>query len=158
MIIRPFSEIAITVMGIYFRLECFVFVSIFGNGQGALQLMAYNYGANRSDRVKLVLKNALVITSVIMAISTVLFRLFPSLLLGPFNATEEMLLMGIPVFRRIFLCFIFAGITIVLFNAFQALGKGFYSHLSPCFVSWRCCFRSHGSWLNGILTMSGSHL
>lgn len=127
MIIRPFSEIAITVMGIYFRLESFVFMSIFGIGQGALPLMAYNYGANRYDRVKLVLKNALIITTVIMAVSTVSFQLFPSLLLGAFNATEEMLLMGIPAFRRISLCFIFAGITIVLSNAFQALGQGSYS-------------------------------
>ncbi|NLC26752.1 MAG: MATE family efflux transporter [Fastidiosipila sp.] len=133
MIIRPFSEIAITVMGIYFRLESFVFMSIFGIGQGALPLMAYNYGAKRYDRVKLILKNALIVTTVVMAISTALFQLFPHLLLGAFNATEEMLQMGIPALRRISLCFIFAGITIVLSNAFQALGKGSFSLFTSLF-------------------------
>ncbi|NLC41059.1 MAG: MATE family efflux transporter [Clostridiaceae bacterium] len=133
MIIRPFSEIAITVLGIYFRLESFVFMSIFGIGQGALPLMAYNFGAKRYDRVKLVLKHALMVTTAIMALATVLFQLFPGLLLAAFNATEEMLQMGIPALRNISLGFVFAGITIVLSNAFQALGRGKHSLFTSLF-------------------------
>ncbi|NLA70832.1 MAG: MATE family efflux transporter [Clostridiaceae bacterium] len=127
MIIRPFSEMAITVMGVYLKLESFVFMPVFGIGQGMLPLIAYNFGAKRYDRVKLILKNGLMLTTGIMAVSTVLFQLFPNLFLGAFNATPEMFVMGIPAFRRISLCFVFAGVTIVLSNAFQALGRGSHS-------------------------------
>ena len=127
MIIRPFSEMAITVMGIYLRLESFAFMPVFGIGQGMLPLMAYNYGAKRPDRVKLVLRNGLMLTMGIMGVSTILFQLFPNLLLGAFNATQDMFRMGVPAFRRISPCFIFAGTTIALSNAFQALGRGSYS-------------------------------
>ncbi|HZK29462.1 MAG TPA: MATE family efflux transporter [Clostridia bacterium] len=124
MIIRPFSEIAITVMGIYLKLESFVFMPVFGIGQGMLPLMAYNFGAKRHDRVKIALKSGLMLTTGIMVVSTVVFQLFPNFLLGAFNATPEMFAMGIPAFRRISLCFVFAGVTIALSNAFQALGRG----------------------------------
>ncbi len=127
MIIKPFSEVAITVLGVYLKLESFVFMPVFGVGQGMLPLMAYNYGAERYDRVKLVLKNGLLLVLGIMSVSMVVFQLIPDLLLGVFNATEEMYIMGMPAFRSISTCFVFAGVTIVLSNAFQALGRGSYS-------------------------------
>mgnify|MGYP000844244999 CR=1 FL=1 len=126
-IIKPFSEVAITVFGVYMKLESFVFMPVFGIGQGMLPLMGYNYGAKRYDRVRSVLKNGLILVTAIMGIATVIFQFFPNLLLAPFQATEEMYRMGIPAFRTISLCFVFAGITIALTNAFNALGKGTHS-------------------------------
>lgn len=127
MIILPFSEIAITVLGVYLKLESFVFMPVFGIGQGMLPLMAYNFGAKRYDRVRQTLKSGLILMAGIMSFSMVLFQLIPRLLLAAFNATEEMYTMGIPAFRNISLCFIFAGIAIILSISFQALGKGTYS-------------------------------
>ena len=126
-IIKPFSEVAITVFGVYMKLESFVFMPVFGIGQGMLPLMGYNYGAKRYGRVRLVLKNGLILVSVIMGVSMVVFQFIPDLLLAPFQATDEMYRMGIPAFRTISLCFVFAGITIALTNAFNALGKGTHS-------------------------------
>ena len=127
MIILPFSEIAITVLGVYLKLESFVFMPVFGIGQGMLPLMAYNFGAKRYDRVRQTLKSGLILMAGIMSFSMVLFQLIPRLLLAAFNATEEMYTMGIPAFRNISLCFIFAGIAIILSISFPALGKGTYS-------------------------------
>ncbi len=127
MIILAFSEVAITVLGVYLKLESFVFMPVFGVGQGMLPLMAYNYGAKRYDRVRQALKSGLILTTAIMSLSLVLFQIFPRILLTAFNATEEMFAMGIPAFRNISLCFIFAGVAIVLSIAFQALGQGTYS-------------------------------
>jgi len=127
MIILPFSEIAITVLGVYLKLESFVFMPVLGIGQGMLPLMAYNFGAKRYDRVRQTLKSGLILMAAIMSFSTILFQLIPRLLLSAFNATEEMYAMGIPAFRNISLCFIFAGVAIILSISFQALGKGTYS-------------------------------
>ncbi len=127
MIIKPFSEIAITVLGVYLKLESFVFMPVFGVSQGMLPLMAYNYGAGRYERVKAVQKSAMLVTTVIMGVSMVFFQIFPRVLLGAFNATEEMYRMGIPAFRNISICFVFAGVTIMFSSAFQALGHGTYS-------------------------------
>ncbi|NLA96130.1 MAG: MATE family efflux transporter, partial [Clostridiaceae bacterium] len=127
MIILPFSEVAITVLGVYLKLESFVFMPVFGIGQGMLPLMAYNFGAKRFGRVRQILKSGLILMAGIMSFSTILFQLIPRLLLGAFNATEEMFAMGIPAFRNISLCFIFAGIAVILSISFQALGKGTYS-------------------------------
>ena len=127
MIILPFSEIAITVLGVYLKLESFVFMPVFGIGQGMLPLMAYNFGAKRYDRVRQTLKSGFILMAGIMSFSTILFQLIPRLLLSAFNATEEMYAMGIPAFRNISLCFIFAGVAIILSISFQALGRGTYS-------------------------------
>jgi putative MATE family efflux protein len=127
MIILPFSEIAITVLGVYLKLESFVFMPVFGIGQGMLPLMAYNYGAKRFDRVRQTLKSGMILMAGMMSFSTVVFQLIPRLLLGAFNATEEMYEMGIPAFRNISICFLFAGIAIILSISFQALGRGTYS-------------------------------
>ena len=127
MIIKPFSEVAITVLGVYIKLESFVFMPVFGVSQGMLPLMAYNYGAGHHDRVKAAQKNAMMVTTIIMGVATVLFQIFPKILLGAFNATEEMYRMGVPAFRHISICFIFAGVTIMYSSAFQALGHGSYS-------------------------------
>ncbi len=127
MIVLPFSEVAITVLGVYLKLESFVFMPVLGIGQGMLPLMAYNFGAKRYVRVRQTLKSGLILMAAIMSFSTVLFQLLPRLLLSAFNATEEMYVMGIPAFRNISLCFIFAGIAITLSISFQALGRGTYS-------------------------------
>ena len=86
MIILPFSEIAITVLGVYLKLESFVFMPVFGIGQGMLPLMAYNFGAKRYDRVRQTLKSGLILMAGIMSFSMVLFQLIPRLLLAAFNA------------------------------------------------------------------------
>jgi putative MATE family efflux protein len=126
-IIKPFSEMAITVMGVYMKLESFVFMPVFGMGQGMLPLMAYNYGADRYDRVRETLKKGLAVTLIIMATATVIFQCFPDALLSIFSATDALRAMGIPALRRISLCFVFAGVSIMLSNAFQALGRGEFS-------------------------------
>ena len=117
-------ESAITVLGVYFKLQSFVFMPIFGLNQGALPVMSYNYGAKNKARFLDTYKWSLVFALSIMFIGVVLFHSMPNLLMGLFNAQGALLETGIFALRSISLCFIFAAFGIMSTTAIQALRYG----------------------------------
>ncbi|UJF15437.1 MATE family efflux transporter [Jeotgalibaca sp. MA1X17-3] len=126
-ILIAFTPTATAVFGIYFRLQSFVFMPIFGMNNGMVPIIGYNYGARKADRIKEVLRLGVKYALSIMFIGTILFQLFPEQLLSMFNASPEMLKIGIPAMRIISTHFIMAGFTIVMSSSFQAFGLGKYS-------------------------------
>lgn len=122
-----FSKEATNVFGIYFKLQSFVFMPIFGLNNGMVPIVAYNYGAKRPPRVFEVVRIAAISAVSYMLLGLAVFQLFPETLLGMFNATEGMLKIGIPALRTISLSFLFAGISIISIATCQALGKSIYS-------------------------------
>lgn len=116
-----------TVFGVYFKLQSFVFMPVFGLNNGMVPIIAYNYGAGRRDRVIATLKSSICYGVGIMLCGLVIIQLFPDRLLRFFNATEELLEIGVPALRTICLSFLFAGFCIIVGSAFQALGNGVYS-------------------------------
>ena len=119
--------VAQTVFGLYFRLQSFVFMPVFGLNNGMVPIIAYNYGAKNRERVLETLKRAIIYAVSIMLIGLVIMQLFPVQLLNMFNASPELLEVGVPALRIICLSFIFAGFCIVVGSMFQALGNGVYS-------------------------------
>lgn len=126
-ILSGFSTAAYTVFGLYFKLQSFVFMPVFGLTQGLLPIMGFNYGAKNKKRLLSALYNGCAIALVIMTAGMLLFLLAPQPLLSIFNASEELLSIGIPALRIICSCFIFAALGIVSSTLFQAVGKGTYS-------------------------------
>ena len=116
-----------TVFGVYFKLQSFVFMPIFGLNNGMVPIIAYNYGAGHRERVIQTVKSSIKFAVCIMLAGLVAMQLFPAQLLGFFNATEELLFIGVPALRTICLSFCFAGYCIVVGSVFQALGNGVYS-------------------------------
>ena len=123
-ILAGFSEAAVSVLGVYYKLQSFVFMPVFGLNQGVMPIMGYNYGARNRRRVLDALKWGCIIAVCIMAVGCVLFMGFPQLLLGMFNPTAEMLEIGVPALRTISLCFLPAALGILASTLFQAIGMG----------------------------------
>lgn len=129
MILISFTETAVAVFGVYFKLQSFVFMPVFGLTHGVLPIIGYNFGARNKDRLLRAYKYGCLIAMGIMALGTIVFWAFPEWLLGIFNASDHMLSIGVPALRLISLCFIPAAIGIITSTLFQAVGKGFYSLL-----------------------------
>ena len=123
----PGKETAATVFGIYFKLNSFVFMPIFGLNNGVIPIIAYNFGAANRLRIEKAVKVSLVIACMFMLIGTALFLFIPGPLLSIFNADENMLSIGIPALRIICIPFLAAAVSIVLGSIFQALGRSVYS-------------------------------
>lgn len=123
------SKTAVAVLGIYFRLQSFIFMPVFGLNQGAMPIMGYNYGARNKARLMKTYKLSLLVAVIIMSCGFILFQLCPEMLLNLFGANEEMLEMGIPALRLISLCFIPAAFGIITGTLFQGTGHGVYSLL-----------------------------
>lgn len=119
--------VAQTVFGLYFKLQSFIFMPIFGLNNGMVPIIAYNYGARKQERVVRTIKISVFYAVGIMVVGLAVMELFPAQLLSLFNATEELLAIGVPALRTISLSFLFAGYCIVVGSAFQALGNGVYS-------------------------------
>lgn len=128
-ILSSFGTIAITIMGVYFRLQTMVFMPIFGLSTGTLPIVGYNFGAKNRDRVKNVIRFSTLLALGFMTFCLILFQLFPAQLLALFNPDKEMLEMGVIAFRRISLIFPPIAITIIISTVFQAFGKAHYSLL-----------------------------
>lgn len=128
-ILLMFSSTAATVFGVYFKLQSFVFMPVFGLTNGMIPIVAYNYGARRKKRIHDTLKLSICIAVSIMIIGVVVFQLVPKTLLGLFDASENMLAIGVPALRTISWSFVFAGYCIISSSIFQALGNGVYSLL-----------------------------
>lgn len=126
-ILMAFSSTAVAVFGVYFKLNSFIFMPVFGLNNGVVPIIAYNYGAKNKSRLTKTIKLAIIYAAAIMLIGLALFQIFPDTLLNFFDASEDMLKIGIPALRIISLSFAFAGICIALSSCFQALGHGFLS-------------------------------
>lgn len=127
MILTIFSTTATAVFGVYFKLQSFFFMPVFGLNNGLIPVLAYNYGARKKARIDEALKFAFVLAVCIMLAGTVIFHLFPQALLGMFNADAEMIRIGVPALRIISLCFPLAACGIIAGSIFQAFSKSIYS-------------------------------
>lgn len=127
MILMVFTPTATTVFGVYFKLQSFIFMPVFGLTNGMISIAAYNYGAKNRKRFLEVAKTAMVSVLIIMVIGSVLFLTCTEMLLNLFQASDVMLEIGIPALRIISFGFIGAGYSIVLSSVFQSLGNGIYS-------------------------------
>ncbi|MBR2953380.1 MAG: MATE family efflux transporter [Clostridia bacterium] len=126
-ILIGFTTTATAVFGSYFKLQSFVFMPIFGLNNGMVPIIAYNYGAKRYDRVKKTITLSIVTAVSIMFIGLLAFELIPHVLLSFFNASEDMLRIGVPALRIIGTHYIFAGFCIIAGSVCQAIGKPVYS-------------------------------
>lgn len=126
-ILIAFTSTATAVFGVYFKLQSFIFMPVFGLNNGMIPIIAYNYGANSRKRVVQTVKYSTVYAVLIMTVGTVIFQIFPADLLIMFKASETMLQLGVPALRIISSSFMIAGYCIVCGSVFQALGNGFYS-------------------------------
>lgn len=126
-ILAAFSAAAVNVFGVYFKLQSFVFMPVFGLTQGLMPIMGYNYGARNKQRVTGAIKTGVIIALIINVVGTIIFELFPGELISIFNATDELLKIGDPALRIIAIHFPIAAVGITLSTLFQATGKGVYS-------------------------------
>ncbi len=126
-ILTGFTSTAAAVFGVYFKLQSFVFMPIFGLNNGMVPIIGYNYGARRPERVNATIKLAMLYATGIMLVGFAVFQLVPGALLGFFDASADMLAIGRPALRIISLSFIFAGVCVICSSACQALGFGMYS-------------------------------
>ncbi len=122
-----FSETAVSVLGVYFKLQSFIFMPIFGLNNGMIPIVAYNYGAASRKRIMETVRLSIFTAVSIMLVGLIIFQVFPAQLLGLFNASAHMLEVGVPALRIISLSFLFAGYCIIVGSVFQALGNGIYS-------------------------------
>lgn len=126
-ILMGFSEAAVSVHGIYYKMQSFVFMPVFGLNQGLMPIMGYNFGAKNKDRLHSAIRYGCIIAAFIMLCGTVIFWVFPAQILSLFNANDDILNMGIKAMRFISLSFLPAAIDIIFSTTFQAVGKGFSS-------------------------------
>ena len=116
-----------TVYGVYYKMQSFIFMPVFGLNQGISPVFGYNYGAKNRDRLMKTLKYSLVIAVIIMLVGTLLFHAIPAELLALFDLEQEYVEIGILSLRRISLCFLPAAVGIIFTSLFQSVGKGFRS-------------------------------
>ena len=126
-ILVTYSTTAVAVLGIYFKLQSFIFMPVFGLNQGALPIIGYNYGARKADRLKLARVESIKLALIFMVLGVILFQTIPGKLLSIFEASDEMLKLGIPALRIISINFIPAAFGIMNGTVFQATGHGVYS-------------------------------
>ncbi len=126
-ILIKFSSTATAVFGVYFKLQSFAFMPVFGLNNGMVPILSYNYGAKNRERIIHTIKLSMEIAVGITLVSLVIFQIFPERLLSMFNASENMFSIGVPALRIISLSYIFAGFSIVVSSVFQAFGNGMLS-------------------------------
>ena len=126
-ILVQFSNLAVALFGIYFKLQSFIFMPVNGLIQGAMPIMGYNFGARNKKRLIGTLKAAIIVSSIISILGTILFVSFPNQLLLMFDASKDMLSIGATCLGIISTSYVFASICFMYCTIFQAIGKGFYS-------------------------------
>lgn len=127
LILVTFTETATAVFGVYYKLQSFIFMPIFGLNNGMVPIVAYNYGAGKKERVLKVMKLSITYAVSIMIIGFFAMQIFPTPMLRLFDANPYMISIGVPALRIISISFIFAGFCIVVGSVFQALGHANYS-------------------------------
>lgn len=126
-ILLSFSSTAAAVFGVYFKLQSFIFMPVFGLNNGVIPIVAFNYGARNRDRIIKTIRFSCVIAVSIMCFGTLLMWLIPEQMLSLFEASEDMMSIGVPALKYISLSFILAAVNINLGSCFQALGRSYYS-------------------------------
>ena len=126
-ILQSFQETATGVFGIYYKLQSFFFMPLFGMNSATISIIAFNYGAKKPDRIVKTLRWACGIAVGIMLAGLLAFQLAPDVLLGLFNPSEDFLAIGTSALRIISIHFPVAAFCIILGACFQALGNGIYS-------------------------------
>ncbi len=126
-LLNGFSSTAVAVFGVYFKLNSFVFMPVFGLNNGMVPIISYNYGAAKRERITKTIKYSICYAVGMMLLGLAIIQIFPDKLLLLFNASDNMLEIGVVALRIICLSFIFAGASIVFSSVFQALGHGFIS-------------------------------
>ena len=129
-ILMSFTSTATAVFGVYFKLQSFIFMPIFGLNNGMMPITAYNYGAKKKSRLLSAIKLGMVYAIGLMTIGFITFQVWPRQLLNIFDASEQMLSIGIPALRIISLHFLLAGFNIIALSTCQALGKAVYSMIT----------------------------
>lgn len=126
-ILLSFTPTAAAVFGVFFRMQSFVFMPVFGLNNGMIPILAYNLGAQKRARLINTIKLSVLYATCIMLAGFAVFQLIPDKLLLLFNASAEMLAIGIPALRIISISYVFAGYCIVAGAVFQAMGNGMMS-------------------------------
>lgn len=126
-ILMSFTSTATAVFGVYFKLQSFVFMPVFGLNNGMVPIIAFNYGAKQKQRIMKTMKLAMIYAFGMMAVGLLIFQLCPAVLLELFNASDSMLAIGVPALRTISISFLFAAFSIISISMLQALGHGIYS-------------------------------
>lgn len=130
LILKSFSEAAVTVFGIYYKLNSFVFMPIFGLNSGQVPIIGYNYGARKKKRILQTVQSSIIVAVIIMLIGTAIFEFLPEQMFMLFNPTDEILEIGVHAFRVIAICFVPAAVGIMLSGVFQGIGVGIYSMIN----------------------------
>lgn len=126
-ILMGFKETAVAVFGVYFKLQSFIFMPIFGLNNGMIPIIAYNLGAKKKERMVKTIKLSILYATAMMSVGLIVMQIFPEALLNIFDASSDMLAIGIPALRIISLHFLLAGFCIIVTSVFQAVGKGMIS-------------------------------
>lgn len=126
-ILIAFSSTAVAVFGAYFKLQSFVFMPVFGLNNAMIPIVSYNYGAKQKERMIKAIKYSAIFAACIMLVGFSICQTIPDKLLLLFNASQDMLSIGVPALRIICISFILAGICIVISSVFQAVGCSIYS-------------------------------
>ena len=127
MILGSLTIVATTIFGIYFKLQSFIFMPVFGLNNGMVPIISYNYGAKNEERVKKTVRLTITVAVSIMLAGLCVFETIPHILLSFFKADELTLALGIPALRIIAIPFVFAGFCIIAGSVCQAIGNPFYS-------------------------------
>jgi len=127
LILISFTSTATAVFGVYYKIQSIFFMPVFGLNNGMVPIIAYNYGAGNRKRLVKTIKLSIVYAVGLMVLGFAIFQIFTKQLLGIFDASAEMLQIGIPALRLISISFLLAGFCIVAGSVFQALGNGIYS-------------------------------
>lgn len=126
-ILMSFTATAVNVFGVYFKLQSFIFMPVFGLTNGMIPIVGYNFGARKPKRIKGTIRYSIIFALAIMAVGLLLFQLFPDVFLRMFNASPDMMSMGSIALRAISVSFLFAAVGIVMSSVFQAIGNGLLS-------------------------------
>lgn len=151
-ILMAFSSTATAVFGVYFKLQSFVFMPVFGLNNGMVPIISYNYGARNKARVKATFRYAVIYATAIMLVGLAIFQLLPNQLLNIFNASDEMLRIGDVALRVISPSFLFAGAAIVASSMFRLWATACSASSCRWAVSWWCwclwpiCSASPAGW------------
>ena len=122
------GDLAQTAFGVYFKLQSFIFMPIFGLNNGIVPIVAYNYGAQKRMRMVKTVVLGVIYAVVYMLLGFLAFQYFPEILLGMFEMSDPTSLsIAVPCLRLISISFVFAGFCIIIGSVFQALGKSIYS-------------------------------
>ena len=129
-ILISYDILATTVFGVYFKLQSFIFMPVFGLNQGLMPILGFNFGAKNRQRMLKALKIGISTAFVIMVCGTLIFTFFPDVLLDMFSASAKMLEIGCPALKKISLSFPIAAFLIVIGALFQAMGDGYLSMIT----------------------------